>query len=67
VRIDLANRHRAEPPLAPVTITACVEERLREVALGFDEASARAEGARCLRCDVTSASQAVEVNRRLPA
>jgi NADPH-dependent glutamate synthase beta subunit-like oxidoreductase/Pyruvate/2-oxoacid:ferredoxin oxidoreductase delta subunit len=67
VRIDLANRYRAEPPLAPVTIAADVEARLREVALGFDEASARAEGARCLRCDFVSACPSVEVTRRLLA
>jgi NADPH-dependent glutamate synthase beta subunit-like oxidoreductase/NAD-dependent dihydropyrimidine dehydrogenase PreA subunit len=67
VRIDLANRRRAEPRLAAITSTADEQGRLREVALGFDEAAARAEGARCLRCDITSACQAVQITRRLPA
>jgi NADPH-dependent glutamate synthase beta subunit-like oxidoreductase/Pyruvate/2-oxoacid:ferredoxin oxidoreductase delta subunit len=66
VRIDLANRQRGEVPLETVGM-ANPEGRAREVSLGFDKGSAMTEAARCLRCDVTSASAVVEVKRRVPA
>ena len=66
VCIDLANRERSEVPLAAVG-PSDAEARNREVSLGFGEGPARAEAARCLRCDVTSASPLVEVKRRVPA
>jgi len=66
VQIDLANRQRAEVPLATVRATNA-ETRMREVSLGLGEGSARAEAARCLRCDVTAASPVVAVKRRVPA
>jgi hypothetical protein len=79
VAIDLANRHRAEVPLAPVLQPVAGSagpgpagsdddgQLLQEVALGFDEATARAEAARCLRCDVVAACPVVEVKRRWTA
>jgi NADPH-dependent glutamate synthase beta subunit-like oxidoreductase/Pyruvate/2-oxoacid:ferredoxin oxidoreductase delta subunit len=79
VAIDLANRHRAEVPLAPVLRPVAGSagpgpagsdddgQLLQEVALGFDEATARAEAARCLRCDVVAACPVVEVKRRWTA
>lgn len=67
VRIDLANRRRAETPLASVREDDRAEARMREVALGLDEASAVAEAARCLRCDATAACPVVEVQRRVSA
>lgn len=65
VHIDLANRRRAPTPFASIGIRDRAEAGQREVALGFDEASAEAEAARCLRCDVNSACEVVEVKRRL--
>jgi NADPH-dependent glutamate synthase beta subunit-like oxidoreductase/NAD-dependent dihydropyrimidine dehydrogenase PreA subunit len=66
VRIDLANRQRGEVPLAAVA-AGDPEAPSREVSLGFGEGPARAEAGRCLRCDITSACQVVEVKRRVPA
>ena len=67
VQIDLANRERSEAALAAITIHDGGEDTGREVSLGFTEAAARAEAARCLRCDATSACSLVQVTRRMSA
>ena len=59
--LDLANRERANTELAEVTR----EARYGEVSLGFAAESARAEAQRCLRCDVVTSCQLVEVKRKV--
>jgi NADPH-dependent glutamate synthase beta subunit-like oxidoreductase/NAD-dependent dihydropyrimidine dehydrogenase PreA subunit len=61
--LDLANRERAKTELAGVT----QEDRSREVSLGFAAESARAEAQRCLRCDVVTSCQLVDVKRKVSA
>jgi NADPH-dependent glutamate synthase beta subunit-like oxidoreductase len=62
VEIDFANTTRAAAELAAVGR----ENRHREVSLGFPEEIARAEAQRCLRCDVITSCQVVEVKRKVP-
>ena len=57
--LDLANRERAKSELAEVSR----EDRHGEVSLGFAAERARAEAQRCLRCDVVTSCQLVEVKR----
>jgi NADPH-dependent glutamate synthase beta subunit-like oxidoreductase/Pyruvate/2-oxoacid:ferredoxin oxidoreductase delta subunit len=59
--LDLANRERAKSELAGMAR----EDRRREVSLGFGAESARAEAQRCLRCDVVTSCQLVEVKRKV--
>ncbi|MGA8921792.1 MAG: hypothetical protein WB682_01505, partial [Candidatus Dormiibacterota bacterium] len=59
VAIDLANRARAESPLGQVA----VEGRYGELSLGFVPEIARAEAQRCLRCDVVTSCQLIQVKR----
>ena len=61
VVLDLANRERAKSELAEVAR----EDRHREVSLGFAAGRARAEAQRCLRCDVVTSCQLVEVKRKV--
>jgi hypothetical protein len=61
VALDFANRERAKSELAGVSR----EDRYREVSLGFTAETARAEGRRCLRCDVVTSCQLVEVKRKV--
>ena len=61
VVLDLANRERAQSELAEVAR----EDRHREVSLGFAAEIARAEAQRCLRCDVVTSCQLVEVKRKV--
>ncbi len=63
--LDLANRKRAESELSEVTREVAREDRYREVSLGFSAEHARAEGQRCLRCDVVTSCQLVEVKRKV--
>jgi NADPH-dependent glutamate synthase beta subunit-like oxidoreductase/NAD-dependent dihydropyrimidine dehydrogenase PreA subunit len=57
--LDLVNRERAESEFAQSTR----EDRHREVSLGFAAETARAEAQRCLRCDVVTSCQLVQVKR----
>src|SRR5579859_2361650 len=61
VTLDFANRERAHSELAEVSR----EYRNREVSLGFAAERARAEAQRCLRCDVVTSCQLVEVKRKV--
>jgi NADPH-dependent glutamate synthase beta subunit-like oxidoreductase/Pyruvate/2-oxoacid:ferredoxin oxidoreductase delta subunit len=61
--LDLANRERAKSELAEVSR----EDRHREVSIGFAAERARAEAQRCLRCDVVTSCQLVEVKRKVSA
>lgn len=62
IELDFANTTRAASELAD----ARRQDRSREVSLGFPAAIARAEAQRCLRCDVITSCQLVEVKRRVP-
>ncbi len=62
VRVDLMPGTRAEAALARVNRSGA--NGSSEVSLGFEERTARAEAARCLRCDVVTACEAVDVIRR---
>jgi NADPH-dependent glutamate synthase beta subunit-like oxidoreductase/Pyruvate/2-oxoacid:ferredoxin oxidoreductase delta subunit len=59
VQLDFANRLRATGDLARVE----QNDLYREVSLGFVEQSARAEAQRCLRCDVVTSCQLIDVKR----
>ncbi len=59
VALDLANRERAVSELGRVAW----EGRSGEVSLGFDVEIARAEAQRCLRCDVVTSCQLIQVKR----
>jgi NADH-quinone oxidoreductase subunit F len=63
--LDLANRERAASELAEVARDVAREDRYREVSLGFATERARAEAQRCLRCDVVTSCQLVEVKRKV--
>jgi NADPH-dependent glutamate synthase beta subunit-like oxidoreductase/Fe-S-cluster-containing hydrogenase component 2 len=63
--LDLANRERATSELAEVARDVAREDRYREVSLGFAAETARAEAQRCLRCDVVTSCQLVEVKRKV--
>ncbi len=65
VVLDLANRERAKSELAEVPREVAREDRYREVSLGFAAERARAEAQRCLRCDVVTSCQSVEVKRKV--
>jgi len=65
VRVDLRLGRRAEVALAQVSRSGA--DGSREVSLGYDERAARAEGSRCLRCDVVTESAAVDVLKRRSA
>jgi NADPH-dependent glutamate synthase beta subunit-like oxidoreductase/Pyruvate/2-oxoacid:ferredoxin oxidoreductase delta subunit len=65
VRVDLNQSRRAVAALAPVSRAGA--DRSREVSLGFDDRAARAEAARCLRCDVVTRSATVDVIKRRSA
>ncbi|MEO8463329.1 MAG: FAD-dependent oxidoreductase [Chloroflexota bacterium] len=54
--LDIAPRPRAHPPLPIVQPGSFIATQV-----GFDEANARAEAARCFRCDAVYACPAVEV------
>jgi NADH-quinone oxidoreductase subunit F len=60
VVLDLANRERAKSEVAEVTRGVH-----GEVSLGFVAERARAEAQRCLRCDVVTSCQSVEVKRKV--
>ncbi|HZC30512.1 MAG TPA: FAD-dependent oxidoreductase, partial [Gaiellaceae bacterium] len=60
VRLELSTLPRAEPDLAPAA-------GQREVSLGLVPAAARAEAARCLRCDVVTQCSAVQLQQRRSA
>jgi NADPH-dependent glutamate synthase beta subunit-like oxidoreductase/NAD-dependent dihydropyrimidine dehydrogenase PreA subunit len=62
VQLDLTDRQRATSPLATVDH----RNRHAEVSLGLAEEVARAEGRRCLRCDVVTNCQIVQVKRKVP-
>jgi NADPH-dependent glutamate synthase beta subunit-like oxidoreductase/Pyruvate/2-oxoacid:ferredoxin oxidoreductase delta subunit len=62
VRVDLMPGTRAEVALAHVSRSGA--NGSSEVSLGFEERTARAEAARCLRCDVVTECAAVDVIRR---
>ncbi len=64
--IDLANRKRAHTELASRQQVER-EDRFREVSLGFAEMAARQEGQRCLRCDVNTTCQLIQVKREVTA
>jgi len=64
VAVDLALRPRAEAALASVRGMPASHA---EVSLGLTEASARAEAARCFRCDVIAQCPAVQVQGRRSA
>jgi NADH-quinone oxidoreductase subunit F len=59
VTLDLANRERAESELGQVGLGG----RRGEVSLGFAPEIARAEAQRCLRCDVVTSCQLIQVKR----
>jgi NADPH-dependent glutamate synthase beta subunit-like oxidoreductase/NAD-dependent dihydropyrimidine dehydrogenase PreA subunit len=61
VALDLANRTRAESELGDVIN----DDRYREVSLGFVAEIARAEAQRCLRCEVVTSCQVVQVKRKV--
>jgi NADPH-dependent glutamate synthase beta subunit-like oxidoreductase/NAD-dependent dihydropyrimidine dehydrogenase PreA subunit len=61
IKLDLANRQRAHNELAD----AKGPDKMREVSLGFAAETARAEAQRCLRCDVVTSCQLVEVKRKV--
>jgi NADPH-dependent glutamate synthase beta subunit-like oxidoreductase/NAD-dependent dihydropyrimidine dehydrogenase PreA subunit len=61
IALDLANQRRARSELAEVAR----DHRYGEVSLGFAAETARAEGQRCLRCDVVTSCQLVEVKRKV--
>lgn len=61
IELDLANRARSKNELADVAR----EDRHREVSLGLAAEIARAEAQRCLRCDVVTSCQFVEVKRKV--
>jgi NADPH-dependent glutamate synthase beta subunit-like oxidoreductase/NAD-dependent dihydropyrimidine dehydrogenase PreA subunit len=61
ITLDLANRERAHNELADATNG----DRYREVSLGLAAETARAEAQRCLRCDVVTSCQLVEVKRKV--
>jgi NADH-quinone oxidoreductase subunit F len=61
IELDLAFRARSKNELADVAR----EDRHREVSLGLAAESARAEAQRCLRCDVVTSCQLVEVKRKV--
>ncbi len=60
VRVDLSTLSRMESELAPAT-------GQREVSLGLTEGAAKAEAARCLRCDVITRCPAVQRQDRRSA
>ncbi len=60
VRLDLSTRARSEPELAPAMGQS-------EVSLGLVEGAARADAARCLRCDVVTQCPAVQILSRRSA
>lgn len=60
VRLDLSTLSRMESELAPAT-------GQREVSLGLTEGAAKAEAARCLRCDVVTRCPAVQRQDRRSA
>lgn len=62
VEVDLSNGERATVQLAEVGR----QSRNAEVALGLPEAMARHEARRCLRCDVVTSCQIVQVKRKVP-
>ena len=62
VQLDLASNERASVELATVDR----ENRYAEVSLGLEENAARAEARRCLRCDVVTSCQIVQVKRKVP-
>jgi NADPH-dependent glutamate synthase beta subunit-like oxidoreductase/Pyruvate/2-oxoacid:ferredoxin oxidoreductase delta subunit len=62
IELDFASGTRAAAELASVGR----ENRHREVSLGFPEEIARTEAQRCLRCDVITSCQLVEVKRKVP-
>jgi NADH-quinone oxidoreductase subunit F len=64
VAVDLAQRPRAEAALASVRGSPA---SYAEVSLGLTEESARAEAARCFRCDVIAQCPAVQVQGRRSA
>jgi NADPH-dependent glutamate synthase beta subunit-like oxidoreductase/Pyruvate/2-oxoacid:ferredoxin oxidoreductase delta subunit len=64
VAVDLAQRPRAETALKQMSGTPA---NYAEVSLGLSEASARAEAARCFRCDVIAQCPAVEIHGRRSA
>lgn len=60
-QLDLANEERPTTELAPVDR----RNRYAEVSLGLREAAARSEAQRCLRCDVITSCQIVNVKRKV--
>jgi len=62
VQLDLANQERAGTELASLDPA----NRYAEVALGLDEHIARAEAQRCLRCDVVTSCELIQVKRKVP-
>ena len=62
VELDLTNCERPSTELATVDR----HNRYAEVSLGLTEDAARAEGRRCLRCDVVTSCQTVQVKRKVP-
>lgn len=63
VELDLSNVERPSAELARVGR----HNKFAEVSLGLTEHAARAEGQRCLRCDVVTSCQVVRVKRMVPA
>jgi hypothetical protein len=63
IQLDFANTIRATAELASVG----PDNRHGEVSQGFHEEIARAEAQRCLRCDVITSCQLVEVKRKVSA
>jgi len=61
IKLDLDNRKRAQSELAEATSS----DLYREVSLGFAAQTARAEAQRCLRCDVVTSCQLIEVKRKV--
>ena len=59
--LDLGNRERAKNELAVVARG----DRHGEVSLGFAAERARGEAQRCLRCDIVTSCQRVEVKRKV--
>ncbi|HET7339062.1 MAG TPA: FAD-dependent oxidoreductase [Candidatus Dormibacteraeota bacterium] len=63
MQIDLERRERASAELATIDS----RNRQAEVSLGLSEDVARAEAQRCLRCDVVTSCQIVQVKRKVLA
>jgi NADPH-dependent glutamate synthase beta subunit-like oxidoreductase/NAD-dependent dihydropyrimidine dehydrogenase PreA subunit len=63
VEVDLVARERAINDLASIDR----EDRFAEVSMGLPEATARAEAQRCLRCDVVTSCQVIQVKRKVSA